>query len=255
MINSKYIELIHKDIDKNITQLEKKKLDEYLENNSEAKELHRELFRTEALLDKLPDSEPSPNLTKRILNSIDYNRYSSKTKKISFSEYFGRIFKGSPLKIATSFGLVLIVGTLILFSIYLIPTFNNNLDNQNISGTIGLHKAELIETLKIDQNKITGDIKINRVNGLYKFNIDVHSAKQYNLEIKFNPANITIENYPPEYNVKIGEDNSSIIFANSTKLVHEIVFSSKFKTDNKFSIMLFNDENKLFQREIVLSSK
>ncbi len=255
MINPKYIELINKDIDKNISQLEKQELNEYLENNSEAKELHRELLKTEALLDKLPEREPSINLKKRILNSIDYDRYSNTNKKLSFSEYFARIFAGSPRKIATSFALVLIIGSIILFSIYLIPNFNSNLEDNNIYGTMGLHKPELIEILKIDKENVLGDIEINRENNLYKFKIDVNSVESYNLEIKFNPENIAIENYPSETNVKISQDNSSILFSNSTKLLQEIVFSSKNMSNDKFSIMLFNDENKLFQREIVLSAK
>jgi hypothetical protein len=255
MINSKYIELINKDIDRTITSSEKKKLEDYLEINQEAKELHTDLFRTEKLLDKLPDVDPSENLKKRILNSIDYDRYSSKKKESLFSDFIGNIFSLSlsPRKIVTSLTLVLIIGSIILFSIYLIPSFNKNLNDQNVYGTIGVHKTELLEMLKIDNDKVLGSIQVNKEVGLYKFKIDINSVDEYNLQIEFDPNNISIEKYPSETNVKISEDKSSITFSNSSRLLNEIVFSSKNISEDKFSIKISKDDNNFFQREIVLT--
>ncbi|MEE9429918.1 MAG: hypothetical protein V3V16_02690, partial [Melioribacteraceae bacterium] len=62
MIKPKYIELINKDIDKIVSTSEKKILEKYLSQNEEAKILHKELLRTEELLDTLPETEPSENL-------------------------------------------------------------------------------------------------------------------------------------------------------------------------------------------------
>ena len=253
MIDNKYIVLINKDIDKTISQLEKKILEEHLEINSDAKELHKELLRTEELLDQLPDREPSVNLKKRILNSIDYNRYSETKKKSLFSEYFGNLITGSPRKIAISFALVLIIGSLILFNIYIVPNINNDLADQNVYGTMGLHKAELLEVLSIDEGKISGDIQINREADYYKFKIDVNSVDKYNLQIEFDPNNISIEQYPNENNVTISENKSSISFTNSTRLSKELVFKSNKQSEDKFSIKLFNENNKIFQQEIVLA--
>ncbi|MCB0753910.1 MAG: hypothetical protein KDC52_20735, partial [Ignavibacteriae bacterium] len=78
MIQPEYIELMNKDIDKIISASEKKKLDKYLKENEEAKILHKELLRTEELLDTIPENVASENLKKRILNSIDYNMYQPK---------------------------------------------------------------------------------------------------------------------------------------------------------------------------------
>lgn len=253
MVETKYLELIHKDIDKTISQGEKKILEEYLEINFEARELHKELLRTEELLDQLPEREPSLNLKKRILNSIDYDRYSNKKKKTLFSEYFGRIVSGSSRKIAISFGLVLIIGSIILFSIYLIPNLNSNLADQNIYGTMGLHKSELLELLRIDKDKVSGDIQIYREANLYKFKININSIDHYNLLIEFDPKNISIEDYSSENNVKINQDQGSITFSNSTRLLNQIVFRSKKISDDEFSVKLFKENSKLFQKEIVLA--
>ena len=253
MIDLKYIELINRDIDKIISSKQKQELEEYLEINPEAKELHRELLITDKLLDKLPNNDPSVNLKKRIINSIDYNRYSSKKKKFSILEYFAKTFSGSSVKLVTSFTLVLIIGTIILFSFYLNSDFKNNLADENVYGTIGLHKTELVEILKIDDNNVLGNILINKEAGLYKFKIDVNSVDKYNLQIEFDPKNISIKNYPAETNVKISEDKSTITFSNSSRLLNEIVFSPKNISEDKFSIKLYRDDNRFFQREIVLT--
>ncbi|MCB9250085.1 MAG: hypothetical protein H6613_16825 [Ignavibacteriales bacterium] len=64
MIQPEYIELINKDIDKIISASEKKILDKYLKENEEAKILHKELLRTEELLDTIPENVASENLKK-----------------------------------------------------------------------------------------------------------------------------------------------------------------------------------------------
>lgn len=255
MIDSKYIELINRDIDKVISPNEKKELEDYLEINPDAEELHRELLLTEELLDRLPNNDPSANLKKRILNSIDYNRYSSKNKKSSFAEYFKNIFSGSSAKLATSFALVLVIGTIIVFSFYLTSNFKNNLEDENVFGTIGVTNNQLLEIVKIDVDKISGDIQIIKEANLYKFIINVNSSEKYNLQIDFDPENVTLNNSHTENNIKISEDKSSIVFANLTNLLNEIDFKSKNISHDTFSIKLYRDDNKLFQREIILPFK
>ena len=78
MIDQKYLELINKDIDDTISAPEKEVLDEYLKINPEAYSMHQELMEMDKLLDKLPDNDPSDSLKARILNSIDFNRYTIK---------------------------------------------------------------------------------------------------------------------------------------------------------------------------------
>lgn len=65
MEKKKYIELMNKDIDKTITFSEKEELNQYLTENPDANLLYNELLKTENLLDKIPEGEPSINLKRR----------------------------------------------------------------------------------------------------------------------------------------------------------------------------------------------
>lgn len=254
MIDLKIIELINKDIDKTISSKEKKKLGQYLESNPEAKALQRELVYTEELLDQLPNNDPSENLKKRILNSIDYNRYASKKKKTFFQEYYSRIMAGPSAKIVTSFSIVIIIGMIILFSFYINSDLNNSLNDENVYGTIGLNNTESLEIIKIDIDQISGDIKINRETNIYRFIIDVNSEEQYNLHIEFDPTNISFKNDQAENNDSIIQEDGSVIFANSKRILNELVFTSNNLSENKFSIELSKNNRKLFHREILLTN-
>lgn len=252
MIDLKYIELINKDIDKTISPRDKEKLRQYLEANPEAKTLQRELIISEELLDKLPNNDPSENLKKKILNSIDYNRYAEKKKKSLFKEYYSRIMTGSSKKMATSFSLALIIGIIILFSFYINSDLNNSLNDTNVYGTIGLNNAEPLEIIKIDISQISGNIKIQRETNMYEFIIDVNSEEEYNLRINFDPTKISIKNDQTKINDNIIQEDGAVIFANSKRILNDIVFTSNNLSENKFSIELSKNNKMLLHREILL---
>ena len=71
MIDQKYIELINHEIDGVITPKQKSMLDNYLKKNPQAEKLYQELIATSKIIDQIPAIEPSENLKKRIMNSID----------------------------------------------------------------------------------------------------------------------------------------------------------------------------------------
>ena len=81
MNEEKFIDLINKEIDGIISAQEKKGLMEYLEKNPEAKQKYQDLVDSTKYLDKLDEVEPPEELKSRIMNSIDFNRYTAKKKK------------------------------------------------------------------------------------------------------------------------------------------------------------------------------
>jgi hypothetical protein len=70
MIDPKYLELIHGELDGANTEKESALLRDYLASNPEARELYSDLSSLTTLLKKFPEVEPSADLRKRILNSI-----------------------------------------------------------------------------------------------------------------------------------------------------------------------------------------
>ncbi len=188
----KHLELIHKDIDKTISLNEKEKLDKYLNTNPEANILHKELLRTEELLDKLPDNEPSENLKKKILNQIDYNRYAHKKEMRIIPDYISSLFSGPRKKITTSFSLGFITGILIFSLIFYVSYYNNSSEVHDIFGTMGLSETEIVESFTVNSTNISGEIEIIKGLNFYRFKINLNSSERYNLQIEFDPTNVSL---------------------------------------------------------------
>jgi hypothetical protein len=157
MIDKKYLDLIHKDIDKKISDDEKVLLDDYLKSNTEAFTLHRELSETEELLDKLPNADPSVSLKQRILNSIDFNRYAHREKR-SIAGFIAAAFNGPRRKLTSSFAFGMVVGIILIATIFYASYFNNPSELNNVYGTIGLSESEVFESVPVNSMDIVGKI-------------------------------------------------------------------------------------------------
>jgi hypothetical protein len=254
MIKQQYIELINKDIDKIISASEKKILEKYLIQNEEAKILHKELLRTEELLDTLPENEPSKNLKKRILNSIDYNLYQSKKSKSFIPENVLNIFFGSKIKTAMSFGLVIITAGILFSAIFFNSYYKNLFNKKNTFATIGFPETDFLESVEINTANISGEIIISKGINFYQFDIDINSTEKYKLQIQFDPKNISLKDYPLSNNISVNKNSSAIEFTNSSTLPYKILFSTNNISLDNFFIKIFRDEDIVFEKELFLKN-
>ena len=256
MIDKKYLELINKDIDKTISLNEKGKLDQYLIENPDANVLYNELLKAEILLDKLPDKEPSASLKQSILNSIEYNRYSYKEKKTTILDYFSTIFSGSRTKVAVSFALGLVAGIIILSVIFYDSYINNHSDVNKTYGTMGLYEADVVESVTVNSNDISGEINISKGSNFYKFKIDLSSSERYYLLIEFDPAKVEVDNLSLAElnNIQIEKGIGSIKLIESGNSPYSLLFSVNALYPHKFLLKILRDNSKLFEREVILSN-
>ena len=81
MIDEKYIELMNKEIDGLNTPQESAELKSYLKDEPEAQKQFNNLLDVSKSLEQLEEIEPSPELKKSIINSINWKKYSTKEKK------------------------------------------------------------------------------------------------------------------------------------------------------------------------------
>lgn len=255
MIDKNLIELINKDIDKSISLSEKEKLSQYLKENPDANVLYNELLQTEHMLDKLEDINPSSNLNERILNSIDYNLYSTKKINPKILDYLSSIFSGSRTKYAVSFALGMIAGLIILTVIFYYSTFHDELEGYNTSGTIGLHNSSLVQTIDILSEDISGRVNLSKVGNSYSFNIKLNSQDKYRLLIEFDSANLSLDNLslndPNSVSLEKGPDYVQI--SGSQDLDYSFAFSAKVLTSEKFTLKISKDNREIFKKEIVVS--
>ena len=252
MIDEKYIELINKDIDKEITQKEKDLLESYLKSNPEAQNLYDELVSSESLLDKLPDNDPSVNLKKQILNSIDKDRYSPVKKESTFSNFIHQTLFQTKYKIAFTFTLGLLAG-LLIFSLFF---SNQTTENNNIYGTVGIN-SEVIKSIPVEASNIGGKLDIKWINNNLGLDFSLNSPEQYNLALKFNPDKTKFDNisFYGKNKIKLDSEEDMLKLSESGNHNYMLLFSLEREMTVNFNLQISRGGNLIFEKDIVVINK
>lgn len=181
MVEEKYIQLIHQEIDGQNSADESKDLQSYLLKNEEASKLYSELNGISHILEKVEVKEPSQNLKKNILNAIQ--PYGYPTQETSASPGFLQNIKSIfSIKYGFSFAAGLVAG-LILFAIV------GNQDFQAPANEISNFYGTMIpkEAGKSMQPASFFEINLDAVNG----SVNVKKNNEVVLvELKLTPSHI-----------------------------------------------------------------
>jgi hypothetical protein len=249
MIDKKYLELIHKDIDKVITPREKVKLDNYLKNNPEAEELYHELAKTEELLDTLPDVDPTENLKKRIMNSLDYNKYAQNRKRSILDGLFKRRRPVFALGV---------VAALILIGLFISnPNLITTFDQKDVAGTMGMRSAEQVEMLDIEIEGVSGSIQVIKGSGMessdysFGFSVELISSGNYELEIAFDPSITTFEEIISHDNLVTDRRDDAVMINSGGHSFYSVLFSSEERS-GVFNITIFRDGAELYGQQVLV---
>lgn len=253
MIDKKYIKLINKEIDKEITPKEKASLHEFLNSNSEAKNLYDELLASENLLDRLPDNDPSINLKKQILNSIDKSRYQSVKKHSPLSNFIKQTIFQTKYRIAFTFTLGLLVG-LLIYSIL----FNNNQvsDNYDLYGTIGLGNSELVKSFPVETSSIYGKVDILRSANQLGIEFTLNSKIPYELTLKYDQNNTKFDNisFYGKNKIKLDSGNNLLKLSESGSHKYRLLFTQKERKPVNFNLQISRTGNSVFEKAIVINN-
>ena len=254
MIDKKYIELINKEIDKEITLKEKALLHEYLNSNKEAKNLYDQLLASENLLDQLPDNDPSVNLKKQILNSIDQSRYTPVKKYSKFSNFIHQTIFQTKYKIAFTFTLGLLAGLLIYSFL-----FNNTplTENYDLYGTIGFNNTELIKSIPVESSNILGKVEFLRSYNHLGIEFTLNSQDPCDLTLKYNQDNLSFDNisFYGKNKIKLDSEEDMLKISESGNHNYLLLFSLKAEMTVKFNLQLSRKGNIIFEKEIVVINK
>ena len=256
MIEKQYIELINKDIDNVITPAEKVKLQDYLSKNDEAKVYYEEIHLTNEYLNKLPDIEPSPSLKKQIINSIDFSKYSRKTKK-TFIKILGLNRSLFTPKLAYAFALGLIAG-IFIYSIFVNDFFNvNSFDKKDITGTIGIENANVstIEEIAVTK-EVSGKIELKGYENSFWLNVNLNSPKPFDVEINYHDQ-VRFLNFSPDLtgNTTLTNEHGYIKVTNSGSQHYRLLF--KRNKADKASLLLHIEQSgiSLYEHKFFLIDK
>lgn len=253
MIDKKYIELINKDIDKEITPKEKALLHEYLNSNTEAKNLYDQLLASENLLDELPDNDPSVNLKKQILNSINKSRYTPVKKYSTFSNFIHQTIFQTKYKIAFTFTLGLLAGLLIYSFL-----FNNSqlTENYDLYGTIGFNNTELVKSIPVESSNILGKVEFLRSYNHLGIEFTLNSQDPCDLTLKYNQDNLSFDNisFYGKNNIKLDSENNIVRLSESGSHNYRLIFSLKTILPADFNLQISRAGNTILEKDIVISN-
>ncbi len=134
MIDPKYIELINRDLDGELTERERRALEAYLASNPEARTYSDEIHKLSEMLDKVERLEPHPNLKKKILNSVSTKRVERREKSWNWLPQF---------HLRLNFRLVFSFAAGVVAGLFLFAIINplQPVKQVDLVGTIGLEQT------------------------------------------------------------------------------------------------------------------
>lgn len=134
MIDPKTIELMNRALDGAATEPERADLDRTLTASPEARAHYEALGRIVRKLDSVPMVDPPAHLHPRVMDAVDASgpRYAHAAEPHGFSVWFHRVFPTPSLRYASTFGLGLAAGALILA----FARGEGGIDPSQVSGTM-----------------------------------------------------------------------------------------------------------------------
>ncbi len=162
-MNTRYAELIHKEIDGIITPAERKVLQEALKKDPDLQRLQTELKQTSDLLGTVPQVDPPPHLKERILGSIPFKRPMIESQVPSWMTRFWGSFSGTGLRPAYILITGIMAGIILTTLYFLTVTVPTDIPGSGVYGTIGLNDKTYTarEVLPVNVTGIQGQIAMN----------------------------------------------------------------------------------------------
>jgi hypothetical protein len=200
MSDEKYNILINKAIDGDLSVEEERNLKDYLARNPEARRLYEDLEQTTALLNQVPEVDPPPQLTKRILNAIDFSGQTEQAKRFRIKSLVPDRLFAPRAKLAYAFILGIFFTVLVLTPYLLIQSQKQEMNTSYLSGTIKKNadiNFTIIDCIPIDGFGISGKIAVKKFQSLVQLEFDLQAIAGIDLVIAYDPNRIHFKNFEP----------------------------------------------------------
>ena len=195
MSDEKYIELVNKKIDGQLTAEEEQILTSYLDKNPIAKEHYKDLKQSMGLLENLDELSPPSNLKHNIMNAVDPALYRSRTKQpLKLENFSWSLFFQPTPRISLAFAAGLLLG-IFMFSLY---DNNYSLDDKDIYGSIGLAEQDhytILNQIPLESAEASGLFTIKKSASSLVADIDLQNMFVGELMIEYDPAKFIFDGY------------------------------------------------------------
>ncbi len=168
MDENKYLELIHRDLDGELSAEESAALRNYLDGNAEARRLHEELKDLNSTLGRAEEFAPPSSLRTDIMNALPEGRYApAVAEKKGFLTLLRRMLepgRGNQMPLVFAFGLI--VGAVATLTLYFGVFGGPTLSERDVVGTVyekdSLDGYQTLSTEHITWGAVNGIVQTRR---------------------------------------------------------------------------------------------
>jgi hypothetical protein len=187
MIDEKYLELIHAEIDGEISASGRELLQQHLESNPDSQAFFEDMKKISDFFDEADTRQPPPQLRADILESIP------KPRKDNSFRLFGLGWL-SPvnLRYTTAFA----TGALVVLAAVSLKSWTDRspLDMSDLVGTMTRHEslagASTADRIALDLEQLTGSVSLQRSNSFLVIEFDLDSTQVVEVMASFEGSNI-----------------------------------------------------------------
>lgn len=183
-IDEKYTDLIHADIDGEISPDDKASLEAFLSQSAEGRALHEELSSLCASLDAVEAKEPPPHLRHVIMDSVKPPATHSATPG-----FIQNLFAAPALRYAATFA----AGVILSLSLVNSGQISNQAFD-DVTGLVGSVAnpidAELISSVSVNEQLIAGTVSLRSAGSMLILDFDLVSADAIEIEAGYSDPSI-----------------------------------------------------------------
>lgn len=252
------IELIHKEMEGIITPSEKQELEQALKKDPELRRLQQELKQTGELLGQITPLEPSPNLKKKIIDAIDFSRYSYRAEEPDWISRFMGWLWTPKIRFVYAIAAGIVIGITISLLLIGSPLSTQQIPVSELYGTIGVDNKnfETIKKLTIDQEGWHGTFTLNSYRNMFWFELNLQSDQVSEIHFIFNEKLISFTGLRPiEWGTTVLENQPSMVKLIVDRQGHGLILFHKLSADpSPITLNLLQSEKVVFTEEFVVGN-
>jgi hypothetical protein len=200
LIETKWIEIINRQLDGELSEKEEAELVEYIKKNQEAQQFYSEQRRMIRYLNGVPEVNPPAGLKNAVMTGISESAHMHHENRPAPVLDSRNWFSRETMKVIISHAAFLLIGFGI--AAYFIQTSSSKplIDLNQLSGTIGLTRQALnqsgfVNTVEFQQFKGHVDQKQNKSEAWIKFNFS--SGNEYKINLIYDPQVLCLRVFIP----------------------------------------------------------
>lgn len=255
MIDEKYIDLIHKEIDGIIRPDEQRMLKAYLNENPEAQTLYRELQQTVQMLNKVEEIEPSVNLKERIMNSIDSNKGEARRPQKASVSFMSRWF----VKPVYAFALGMIAGLLIYGLVVENMIQKKSPDTNGLYGTIGINEkmsGKKAQKVSVLLPEIKGTISMRQAENAVRLEANLTTPYECDIILEYDPSQIRFDGMPMQGRYAVLENSDQFVrIKSSGQIQYNIYFTRLSQNPAPVNVKLFVSGTERYDHKFIIDSQ